>query len=512
MRPVLRRIFLVLLLLAGLACFAYWWIMRRTFPEHALYIPANASYVITINLREVGKDLLQGGSGDSNTGSGSKNDTTLTGILRERKGSGIALLSDVLVFACPGSDSTPDYQAAVLKLSDAAEFSDLLHTVVQKKVPGEFSENENLHCWISNEKKIMLAWNEQVAVVVQHKFDVTTQEPVQNALLALFKQSRAQSICSNADFVKHQDETFDIGFWADGRELQKHPPSLAMTFLPETETPPAYVHGIVRFVNGNIGINLRSDYTGMKKPAEPKELPMLMNKPESCFAYWQGNLGPEKNFRGNMMGNWLQDQTRSAQAIRECLGGYYSVALHDTVHYWKRFLKNEYDENFNMVEVRDSAAASLPGITCCFEVSNRKRLDTLLTEWAAHDSLHKTNTGYLRLRGDYPFYVAVQKDRLLVSSLPGKIRGQVQAKEMGLFQNISGFAEPPRLAAAIPSDSLMMPEVVRAIDATGKSIKKISWSPPVWVNEVHISETRIEFTDPGTNGLTQLLKLLGGIK
>lgn len=503
MRTVFRRIVLVLLLLAGLGCFGYWWIMRRTFPEHAQYIPANASYVITVNLREVGKDLLQGGSGTS--GSSSAKDTSLTGILRERKGSGIKLLSDVLVFGVPGTDSVPGYNAAVFQLSDATAFSALLHDVIQEKLPGTFFENGNRHAWRDTTKRLLLAWDETTAIVMQHHEQEGKQDRAEAALFKLFAQTRAQSLCSNADFVKHQDETFDIGFWGNVEQLQAHPPSMAMTYLPGSETPPAYIHGIVRFVNGNIGINLREVYGSKPKPKERTEKPMAPVGEQMITAYWQGDLGPVKNFRGNLVGNWLQQQTNSAQAIRECLGGYYSVTLHDTVHYWKRFVKNTYNENFEMVEVRDSVPATMPGITLCFDVKEPGRLDTLLTEWAWNDSLEKTKTGFVQLRGDYPVYITNRNGQLLLTAKPGDATTSNDGAMLKRLQRESGFLLPPRIAAALPADSVLFPGAGKALHTTGKTIKEISWSNAAWVNDNRITEIRIAFTDPDANGLTQLI-------
>lgn len=506
MRTVFRRIVLVLLLLAGLSCLGYWWIMRRTFPEHAQYIPANASYVITVNLREVGKDLLQGGSGTS--GSSSAKDTSLTGILRERKGSGIKLLSDVLVFAVPGNDSVPGYDAAVFQLSDATAFSALLHDVIQKKLPGTFFENGNRHAWRDTTKKLVLAWDENNAVVMQHHEQQGKQERAETALFKLFAQTRAQSLCSNADFVKHQDETFDIGFWGNVEQLQAHPPTLAMTYLPGSDTPPAYIHGIVRFVNGNIGINLREVYGDKPKPKERTADPILLVYEQQIIGCWQGDLGPVKNFRGNLVGNWLQQQTNSAQAIRECLGGYYSVTLHDTVHYWKRFVKNTYNENFEMVEVPDSVRATMPGITLCFDVKEPGRLDTLLIEWSGRGSLEKFGEGFMRLGGDYPLLIthrAECPDRLVISSSFPQNFCQKDPRKRHRLERINGFIVPPKLVQSLEADSLQIPGAGKLLRSTGKTIKEISWSNAAWIKDDRITEIRIEFADPDVNGLTQLI-------
>jgi hypothetical protein len=504
MRTVFRRILIVLLLLGGLGCLGYWWIMRRTFPEHAQYIPANASYVITINLREVGKDLLQGGS--SSDGSSNAKDTSLANILRERKGSGIRLLSDVLVFGVPGTDSVAAYDAAVFQLSDATAFSALLHDVIQQKMPGTFFENGKHHAWRNTGKHLLLAWDDATAMVLQHHEQ--KGEQIEAAMFKLFAQTPVQSLCSNVDFIKHQEETFDIGFWGNVEQLQAHPPSMAMTYLPGSDTPPAYIHGIVRFVNGNIGINLREVYGNKPKPKERTAKPMAPVAEQFVAAYWQGDLGPEKNFRGNMMGNWLQQQTNAAQAIRECLGGYYSVTLHDTVHYWKRFVKNTYDENFNMVEVRDSVRSTMPGITLCFEVKQPGRLDTLLTEWAWNDSLPKNKNGFIQLRGDYPLYVANRNGRLLVTAKPVNATATADGAMQKRLQVENGYILPPRIEAALPADSVLFPGAGKTLHTAGKTIQTISWSNAAWVNDQRISEIRIEFTDPGTNGLTQLLGLL----
>lgn len=505
MRTLFRRIALVLLFAAGLVCFGYWWIMRRTFPEHAQYIPANATFVITVNLREVGKDLLQGGSG--NSGNSTAKDTSLFGAMRERNGSGIKLLSDVLVFGMPGNDTVPAYEAAVFQLSDATEFSALLHDVLQKKTPGTFFENGSRHAWRDTTKGLLLAWNETTAVIMQPHEKEEKNKRAETALFNLFAQTRAQSLCSNADFVTHQEETFDIGFWANVELLQANPPSMAITYLPGSETPPAYLHGIVRFVNGNIGINLREVYGSKPMPKERTAKPLTAVPLQNSYAYWQGDLGPAKNFRGNMMGNWLQQQTNAAQAIRECLGGYYSVTLHDTVHYWKRFLKNDYDENFNMVEVRDSVAATMPGMTLCFEVKQPGRLDTLLTEWAWNDSLAKTKNGFIQLRGDYPVYIAQLNGRLLVTAQPAKLLPQPDAEALKRLQAVSGYIQPPRIANALPADSVLFPGAGKVFRSAGKTIQEISWSNAVPVNQQRITEIRIAFTDPDVNGLTQLLAL-----
>lgn len=505
MRTVFRRIVLVLFFLAGLGCFGYWWIMRRTFPEHAQYIPSNASYVITVNLREVGKDLLQGGSGS--TGNSSVKDTSLTGILRERKGSGIKLLSDVLVFGVPGNDSVPAYEAAVFQLSDSASFSSLLHEVVQKKMPGAFFRNGKMKAWRNRDKRLLIAWDETTALVMQHHEQEGKQARAEAALFNLFAQTRTQSLCSNTDFMQHQQETFDIGFWGNVEQLQAHPPSMAMTYLPGSNTPPAYIHGIVRFVNGNIGINLREVYGSKPKPQERSGKPMAPVAEQAVAAYWQGDLGPEKNFRGNMMGNWLQQQTNAAQAIRECLGGYYSVTLHDTVHYWKRFVKNTYDENFNMVEARDSVKSTMPGITLCFDVKQPGRLDTLLTEWAWNDSLQKNKNGFIQLRGDYPLYLANRYGQLLVTAKPVNATGTPDGAMLNRLQRESGFLLPPRIAAALPADSVLFPGAGKTLHTAGNSISAITWSNAAWVKDDRITEVRIAFTDSGTNGLTQLLGL-----
>lgn len=516
LKRILKRVLFTLIVLVALGCAAFWWVMRRTLPEHAARIPAGVPFVATINIRELALDVFFGGelSPDTSSSAASRSSDrdALEKAMKDNGGGGLSWRKDVLAFAQLDEKGKPLYFAGVVALSDADKFTGLASSFIAKRMHGTVHQQGAIRTLYSDSSGLLLAWGAEELLLLKGM-------SCDSAFLAaevvkLFAQQREQSVLSDADFCSHEkNESFDVALWINLGRLKL---SDRFSELPLPGWNPegnAYVHLLVQFNSGEVRIlqkNIASAQpagkTFVSRPADPK--PLLFSDPEKLSLFWSGRLPEGAAFEKSPAGVWLQEQSGNAQAWRNALEGSFSLALQDSIRYPRKYIAFDYDENFELKQTERTVPEKVPGFTLAFSVKNKRTLDELAAAWAKKDSLEGGN-GTWKLRSDIPVYMRITDDRLVFTTFPQVVLKAHPVEELAAAkgEGARAFVSVPKLIGGFSADSLSAPqrEVLRYTQRIMGDL--IFSTPPSAAQGTAISQLRLLFVNRKVNALVQLAEL-----
>jgi|GEM_PF-3051226 len=498
------------MVLAACVLLAFWWIMRRTVPEHAVRIPANAPLVLTLNLRALGLDILLGGSVEDTVKhkeEPAREDDDLKKAIEQNGGHGLSWRKDVLCFVQADS-SQPQYFAAVIVLSDAETFGGLASGYLAKRFGSAVKKDGALQTLYADSLGLLLGWNENELLLLKKLQGDSAF--LHGELKKLFAQTGANSLLSNADFRAHQLEDFDAALWVNMKQGRVAGRLEKYGWQDQNLASADYLHLLLQFRDGEARLLQKNISANAARKIEYDTEPLLFHKPAQLSASWNGRLPDEKQFAKSPLGHWLQEQSGEAAKWRSALKGNFSLAVHDTIHYTRTYITFDYDENFEQTQVQRSVPEMMPGFTACFPVNDRAQLEILLKAWQEKDSLQLKN-GALRLPGDLPAYLKLQDSLLVLGTHPGK---QLELQPRGALaaskgEAVRAFIDMPKLLSAYPADSLDVRARLQ-LERWQRWSRELTFSVSLPQGNMLVSEMRLRFAEENVNGLVQLMKILRG--
>ncbi|MGL4598085.1 MAG: DUF4836 family protein [Bacteroidia bacterium] len=391
MKRFLRISVVVILLLAVAGTTAWFFIMRRSVPEQAVYIPKDAFAVMTINVRALFLDQQFSGGHlfpDSATEKQVKKELEIIQrAIEKNDGSGLKTTADVLAFAYKNNDQA--YAGLALAIDDSAAFGSLWRKHISKDIPAQIASMRALPTITFDSLAFALSWNDKAAILLypigNHSALQTAEECTR---LLILKEE--QAIVAVNDFKTYQSESFDVALWVNVAAMNAFTnDARALRYAFQHQQ---YLHFAGSFQKGVFSIHAEHLYDAPQtaKPEQRLLLPCDFNQALGYLRYSFAQPTNEKEqeaVESLFPFSELPFSHTELQQIIPLLDGNVSTIFHDTVQVYMQTIGFAYDENFEMSPDTQLRAITVNGASSCFGLKNKEEASKLIAQWMKEDSI-----------------------------------------------------------------------------------------------------------------------------
>jgi hypothetical protein len=391
MKRFLRIAAVVILLLAVAGTTAWYFIMRRSVPEQAAYIPKDAFAVMTVNVRELFLDQQFAGGHlfpeQTEKKLPKKEVEIIQRAIEANDGSGLKTRADVLAFAHKNNDQA--YIGIALAMDDSTTFGSLWRKQISKNIPAQISSMRSLPTITFDSAAFALSWNEHAAIMLYPIGNHTALQTAEECtrLLTLKEQ---QSVLAVNDFKTYQNESFDVALWVNVAAMNSFTnDARALRFAFQHQQ---FLHFAGSFQKGVFAIHAEHLYDSPQAAkADPKLLlPCDFKQALGYLSY--SFTQPASNEEYEAIENIYPfsalpfSQTQLKQLV-PLLDGNVSAIFHDTVRVEMQTIGFAYDENFEMTPDTQLRTITVNGSSCCFGLKDKQQANALIAQWMKADEI-----------------------------------------------------------------------------------------------------------------------------
>lgn len=216
---IIRSVAIALILTAAVAFIVWYNVMRRTLPEQARVIPADAFAVLTVNMKELAADR----SGDDHLYPEMKDESIMQkelqpflNALEENGSPGFDAGGDALMFCYHSGEA--GFFGITVALDDSAAFGRLIRVHVAREYNIQPWTQDGVPVVRFDTTAAVIGWTEDAAVFLyplgNHGIATVSTQCIQ-----LLKQSRENSVLSDENFCAYELQRFDMALWIQTKPL-----------------------------------------------------------------------------------------------------------------------------------------------------------------------------------------------------------------------------------------------------------------------------------------------------
>ena len=219
-KSVLRGALIVMILIASSVMFIWYWSMKREVPVHARVIPSDAIAVLTLNPKELAKDLAEEGHLFPEFADQPLSGSELAPILRAVEAnngkSGVNETADILAFVYQTGDEA--FAGAVIQLNDSAEFGNLIRAHLSKEFKLVALSHDGIPVMQFDTTAAAFGWTNDAALLLYPlgNHGIAT---VSTQCLKLLKQQKESSVLMNENFCAMELSSFAMSLWVQTEPL-----------------------------------------------------------------------------------------------------------------------------------------------------------------------------------------------------------------------------------------------------------------------------------------------------
>lgn len=190
---------------------------NKEVPEQIKYVPAEATVVASVNMKNITLKVAWESITDFNFFSKIKNVLHQYGLsdeIDDPEKSGVSILDNYYLFFSQQETKEESYFGAVIPLTNAAKFHDYI-----EERQGEYEIiNKSGFSYIKIADKMAVAWNKTTAIYLAYEYGSTVIDGKIEDLINVSKGS-PNLFSTNSSFEDFQFEQFDVGLWVNAEPL-----------------------------------------------------------------------------------------------------------------------------------------------------------------------------------------------------------------------------------------------------------------------------------------------------
>lgn len=490
-KTILQIAFALLIMLAAGYIIVWYLIHKRDVPKHAHVVPANAMAVVTLNIPELAEDYMDRQLGIDSASTFFANELQwLYG--KESKTNGVALRSDVLMFAYQSGDAA--YFGIALEIEDSAAFGQ--HIRNNKQIAFQPWNDRGFPVMRIDTTPAVIGWTDAAALLI---YPITNHGVAHTSVqcIELLKQKEENSIAVNENYCALVKTEFDAALWIQPEPLLTFTDNGAL--IRQTFAGVKYVNYTFSFEEGKIlG---RSEWTlpGVTRIGAPAEMPLPAEGTDVIgmirFDLNTDDTSLYASYADAPPMNGLPLTDEEVESLLPFLSGDCALCMYDTTE-----TTSNDTSRFQVAEREFSYS---------YVLRNEKNARELLTEIMNRDSVPFKDNSWIYNEGAGEIRMTIDGNLLSVTNSP---KADGRRHEMPLFlkrkqfwfdiHTIAGSGAPLGIL------TWFFPSYAENHAVIAEVFRQANGTTPAQLDNMLWSTFEIEFTDPKTNGLIQLEKTI----
>lgn len=503
-------LFLMVLLIAGMAMLGWYFMVKREVPIHARCIPKNVIAVLSLNSKAIFTDLKPESGLFFNAIKRKSFATKWEAIAKAielNNGAGLKETTEVLSFFYQKNDAA--FLGVVIALKDSLSFSKFIRTELSKQYSIQISKLSGLTIASFDTSAAALSWNKTTALYIM-PFSNHGYKDCAAQCVKLLKQAEGESILSNENFITHSKLNYDAGIWIKASALLKFTGG-GKLFRVALENINA-ISLALNFQNGEVIIN-RIIENEKKNNSTPYNAPLLLTcDPKDVSGFLQIPLDFNNEVGTDVYVNAppyniLPFGTEQLKELSKYLDGNCTVLIHDTLSYQFENENNSYNETSERAPTFQKRRTITTGISVCFSTKNERIVTKLISDWMKKDSIGIKNNKWIINENGETFRLGISQNILTYTNWP---QSDGVKKEFPNEFKMHAVYYPTKNIFYSSNESILsflLPNYNATKKLLSEKIKLLTISKPTIINNTQTSQIRLIMTNKDINSIVQLEKL-----
>ena len=451
-----------------------------------------------------------------------QNSDSVGKILQNPQEMGIDLLADSYITIHTPADSSRHFGAVIVQLSDPKMFEEFVSQKISEKYRIQISQKNGFRYGISSQK-ILVAWNDQLAIVAKAANSVSYQN-LENFFVEISQLPDEQKASKNPNFQELLAESADIVAWLPSKNFPKDlkTENSELKTLWQNRWDIDYIHVLANFEQGKaiIDSKIYLQEAAAKKISTfwetSTDYDLLSQIPADqvwAFGRFRYEVQSVKNvINGSNKAFLLQPFLLGANLN---IDEFYALFKGDFLAIWagkqeieEKITRYELDEDFNMSPKVEVVKKQIPSFGLSFP--SDPVIDKSMLAFEKNGVLSRKND-YFVVNAFYENRLAVQhKDKIFsLSTLPNVFSATPQNHELDKMLKdypVSAYLNVSKILPELKTQEKFEGKVdlEKLLEKT-QDLRFYSQSPNAGILESHLEWN---FIDQNENALLQLLKIL----